>query len=359
LKEPPPSPTLTSMRQQTFQALTVREAVGNQFIREIISKNISDLPANDVLINVLYSSLNYKDALSATGHKGVTKNYPHTPGIDAAGIVIESNKPEFKKGDQVIVTGFDLGMNTPGGFGQYIRVPAQWIVKLSRLALPRRQAGGRQAKNLSLKESMIFGTAGLTAALSLVKLEQMGLNAAKGEVLVTGATGSVGSTAVAILAQIGYHVVAATGKTHEKNFLLEIGAKKVIDREQINDTSGKPLLKERWAGVIDTVGGNILSTAIKSTQYGGSVSCCGLVASHDLHSTIYPFILRGVNLLGIASAEAPIEMKRHIWHKLSTGWKPDCLDRLYTECSLKELEPKIDAMLKGNSTGRTVVNLKL
>ena len=343
--EPPPSHKLPPMGKQTFKALVIREAAKNQFSREITSKNISDLPANDVLIHVRYSSLNYKDALSATGHKGVTKNYPHTPGIDAAGIVVESNKPEFKKGDPVIVTGFDLGMNTPGGFGQYIRVPAQWIVKLP--------------KNLTLQESMIFGTAGFTAALSLVKLEQMGLNTSKGEILVTGATGSVGSMAVAILSKVGYRIVAATGKMHEKKYLLSIGAKEVLHRDDLNDTSDKPLLRERWAGVIDTVGGNTLTTAVKSTQYGGSVSCCGLVSSAELHSTIYPFILRGVNLLGIASAESPIEMKRHIWHKLSAGWKPDCLAALHCECSLEELNFKIDAMLKGNSKGRTVVNLNL
>jgi len=333
------------MSRTTFKAMVVKKLPGNQFIRKITTRNIDDLPANDVLINVLYSSLNYKDALSATGHKGVTKNYPHTPGIDAAGIVIESNKPEFKKGDPVIVTGFDLGMNTPGGFGQYIRVPAQWIVKLPR--------------NLALKESMIFGTAGFTAALSLVKLEQMGLNTSKGEILVTGATGSVGSMAVAILSKVGYRIVAATGKMREKKYLLSIGAKEILHRDEINDTSDKPLLKEHWAGVIDTVGGNILTTAVKSTQSGGSVSCCGLVSSAELHSTIYPFILRGVNLLGIASAESPMEMKRHIWHKLSTGWKPNCLDALYSECSLEELEPKIEAILKGNSKGRTIVNLNL
>lgn len=333
------------MKDKTFKALVIEEIPNKKFQRKIKSKSLDDLPKGDVLINVKYSSLNYKDALSASGNKGVTKNYPHTPGIDAAGIVIDSTDPQIKTGEEVLVTGFDLGMNTSGGFAQYIRVPSKWVITLP--------------EGLTLRECMIYGTAGFTAALSLLKLEQNGLNTSKEEILVTGATGGVGSMAVAILAKIGYRVTAATGKMHKKEYLLKIGAQEVIHRDEINDASDKALFKQRWAGVVDTVGGPILTTALKSTQFGGSVTCCGLVASHTLNTTLFPFILRGVNLLGIASAETPIEVKREVWQKISKEWKVNCLNTIAEECSLEALSEKIDAILKGELKGRIVVNLDL
>ena len=201
---------------QTFNAMVVTETADKKFVREIKEKKLSDLPAGELLIEVKYSSLNYKDALSATGNKGVTRNYPHTPGIDAAGVVAESALPGFVPGDHVIVTGFDLGMNTSGGFGQYIRVPASWVLNLP--------------EHLSLKESMAYGTAGFTAALAVLRMQQHGLIKSHGEVLVTGATGGVGSVAVSLLAKLGFHVVAATGKTDERDFLLGLGAKEIISR---------------------------------------------------------------------------------------------------------------------------------
>ncbi|MFA5060012.1 MAG: YhdH/YhfP family quinone oxidoreductase [Candidatus Omnitrophota bacterium] len=332
------------MDKNSFNALVVREVSEGKFIREIAQRQISDLPVGEVLIRVKYSSLNYKDALSASGHKGVTKKYPHTPGVDAAGIVEESRSSEFKLGEEVIVTGFDLGMNTSGGFGQYIRVPAGWVIK--------------RPEKLSLKECMIYGTAGFTAALSLWKLEKNDLNSSKGDVLVTGATGGVGSMAVAILSKAGYSVSAVTGKAHERDYLLRLGAKEVISREEMDDKSGKVFLKERWAAVIDTVGGNILTTALKSTKFGGSVTCCGMITSNELKTAIFPFILKGINLLGIASAETPLEIKKEIWERLSRQWKIDSFQESAQECSLGELNPKIDMILKGQIRGRVFVDLE-
>ncbi|MDF2838612.1 MAG: quinone oxidoreductase [Evtepia sp.] len=326
-----------------FKSMVVSEHENNTYTIEIVEKEISSLPQGEVLINVKYSSINYKDALSATGNKGVTRKYPHTPGIDAAGIVAESTNDHFKVGDSVLVTGYDLGMNTPGGYGQYIKVPANWVVKLP--------------ENLSLRESMIYGTAGFTAALSVYKLIASGIRPSDGEILVTGATGGVGSLAVSILHKLGYHVIASTGKSDANDLLLEIGAKDIIPREALDDQSGKIMLKEKWAGVIDTVGGNILATALKSTKYGGSVTTCGNVASAKLLTTVYPFILRGISLIGIDSVECDMDLRIKLWNLLSNEWKIDRLDSNVEEVTLHELESKIQLILKGKLVGRTIVNL--
>ncbi|MGH7825047.1 MAG: YhdH/YhfP family quinone oxidoreductase, partial [Candidatus Binatia bacterium] len=328
---------------QTFKAMVVSETAGKNFVREIKQRNLSELPAGELIIEVKYSSLNYKDALSASGNKGVTRKYPHTPGIDAAGVVADSSNRLFAVGDQVIVTGFDLGMNTPGGFGQYISVPSDWAVKLPQ--------------GLSLGDAMSYGTAGFTAALCVMRLMAFGLTKDSGEVLVTGATGGVGSVAVGLLGKLGFNVVAATGKTDEKDFLTALGAKAVISREEANDTSGRPLQKGRWAGVVDTVGGNILATAIKSAKYGGLVAACGHTMSADLAMTVYPFILRGVSLLGVDSVEVPMNTRVRVWQKLAQDWKADFSKDLITECSLDDLSPKIDQILKGGIRGRVVVDL--
>lgn len=329
------------MKSDKFKALVVKEENG-KFIREIGDRNIRDLPDNEVLVNVKYSSLNYKDALSATGNKGVTRRYPHTPGIDAAGIVLESKNSKFKEGNEVLVTGYDLGMNTSGGFGEYINVPADWVVRIP--------------ENLSMKESMILGTAGLTAALALDKMEQVGFDK-DGEVLITGATGGVGSMAIAIFAKQGYKIVAGTGKGDQEKYLKEIGAKSLLSRDEMNDTGKKALLSGRWGGVVDTVGGNILATAIASTKQWGVVAACGNVSSVELHTTVFPFILRGVSLLGINSEKTPIELRERIWAKLANEWKPEKLDIMYEECSLEELNIKIDKILNGYIKGRILVNL--
>lgn len=332
-----------TMDLKTFTAMIVTEHEDQTFVREIREKSIDELPEGDVLVRVNYSSLNYKDALSATGNKGVTKKYPHTPGIDAAGMVEASSSDMFNPGDAVIVTSYDLGMNTPGGFGQYIRVPADWVVSLP--------------ENFSLRESMVYGTAGFTAALSIFRLESMGINPESGPVLVTGATGGVGSLAVAMLAKAGYHVVAASGKPDAKQLLLDIGAQEVIHRDEVNDDSSRPLSRSRWTATVDTVGGNILATALKSTAPQGVVTCCGNVASPKLHITVFPFILRGVSLVGIDSQNCPMEVRRKIWAKLAGEWKLDNLDRLATEITLEALDPKIELILKGKLKGRVCVNL--
>jgi acrylyl-CoA reductase (NADPH) len=328
---------------QSFKAMVVRETPENQFVREVKQQSLKNLSPNEVLIEVQYSSLNYKDALSATGNKGVTRNYPHTPGIDAAGIVAASSHPAFEERDEVVVTGFDLGMNTSGGFGRYIRVPAAWVLRLPG--------------NLTLRESMAYGTAGFTAALCVLKLQTHGLTKESGEVLVTGATGGVGSIAVGILAKAGFHIVAATGKTDQNDFLGRLGAEQVISRTETIDDSGKPMLKGRWAGVVDTVGGDILATAIKSTRYGGCVACCGNAMSADLAVSIFPFILRGVSLLGVNSVEPAIGDRLLAWQKLAQDWKLDLSGDLVSECSLEELNSKIDEILAGGIRGRVVVNL--
>lgn len=331
------------MENISFKALLVTEQAEKQFTKEIVDRKIEDLPEGDVVVQVLYSSLNYKDALSASGHKGITRKFPHTPGIDASGTVAFSENPDFQVGDQVLVIGFDLGMNTPGGYGQYIRVPSEWVMKLP--------------ENLSPKEAMIYGTAGLTAGLMIDKLILNGVTPESGEILVTGATGGVGSLAVAILSHLGYQVTVVTGKLNEKDYLEKLGATLVMSREEFAAPPEKPLLKERWGGVIDTVSGETLSTAIKSTKFGGSVTCCGMVTSINLNTTIFPFILRNVNLLGIASSDNPLEKKKEIWEKLSGAWKIPQLNDLYQECQLEELPKFIDDMLNGQTKGRIVVNL--
>ena len=327
---------------QTFKAMVVSETAEKTFSREVRERALGDLPAGELIIEVKYSSLNYKDALSATGNKGVTRKYPHTPGIDAAGVVADSTTKLFTVGDQVTVTGFDLGMNTSGGFARYISVPALWATKLPQ--------------GLSLKDSMSHGTAGLTAALCIIRLMASGLTKESGEVLVTGASGGVGSVAVAILAKLGFNVVAATGKASEHDFLSGLGAKAIISREEANDTSGRPLQKPRWAGVVDTVGGNILATALKTTKYAGLVAACGNAMSAELNVNVFPFILRGISLLGVDSVEIPMRARQMAWNKLAGEWSID-VGSLVTEVSLEELNPKIDEILKGGIRGRVLINL--
>jgi putative YhdH/YhfP family quinone oxidoreductase len=331
------------MTSEPFKAMVVAAGQDNTYLRQIKDRGIADLPDGDLLIRVKYSSLNYKDALSATGNKGVTRNYPHTPGIDAAGIVAASAVDDFKVGDAVLVTGYDLGMNTCGGFGQYVRVPAEWVV-----ALP---------DGLTLKESMIFGTAGFTAGMGILFLTER-VRPQDGPVLVTGATGGVGSLALAMLAKLGYTVAAVTGKTSEAAYLKGLGASRIIDRAEAADTSGRPLLKSQWAGVLDTVGGQILATAIKAALPWGTVTCCGNVASPDLPLTVFPFILRGVRLIGIDSQNCPMDVRLKVWQNLAGPWKIEGLHDLCKEISLEGLSENIDLILEGRQKGRVVVNLE-
>lgn len=329
--------------KSTYKSFVVREKEDGNFSRDIEDKALPVLGKDEVIIKVAYAALNYKDALSANGHKGITKEYPHTPGVDAAGVVVQSSNELYLEGDEVIVTSYDFGMNTSGGFQEYIKVPASWPVHLP--------------EGLSLEESMILGTGGFTAALSLYKMEENKQSPKMGPVLVTGSTGGVGSMAVSILAKRGYDVIASTGKESEHQYLKELGATEIISRTDVDDQSGRPLLRYKWAGVIDTVGGNTLATAIKATNRNGNIAVCGLVASPEINTTVYPFILNGVNLLGIETAETPREWRIKIWELLSSEWKPDNLNKIKKIISLDQLNSHIDLMIKGNSKGRVVVKM--
>ncbi len=326
-----------------FKALVVSETAEKRYAHEVLERSVEDLPAGEVLIRVRYSSLNYKDALSASGNRGVTRRYPHTPGIDAAGEVAASDSDRFRPGDKVLCCCYNLGMNLPGGYGQYIRVPAAWVMSCP--------------EGLSLREAMMYGTGGFTAALSVEKLIGHGVKPEDGKVLVTGATGGVGSLSVAILAKAGFQVVAASGKSDQADFLRRLGAAEVVDREAVTDRKGLALLKGKWAGVVDTVGGEILATALKSVKYGGVVTCCGNVASPELATTVYPFILRGVSLVGIEAAECDMATRERVWAKLAGVWRIDGIADMVTEVGLAGLSVQIESMLAGRHRGRIVVNL--
>lgn len=330
------------MENTKFNAFMVEEQ-DSGFVRNIKTRSVSDLPENDLLIKVRYSSLNYKDALSASGNKGVTKNYPHTPGIDAVGTVVNPDNKKFREGEKVIVTSYDLGMNTAGGFGQYIRVPSDWALKLP--------------EEMSMKESMIMGTAGLTAGMSIFRLTEY-IKPEHGKVVVSGATGGVGALSVAILAKLGFEVSAISGKEKEHDFLLKLGASEVIARKDFEQENTRPMTKGCFAGAIDTVGGSILDNIVKSMQPMGVITCCGNVASAQLNLTVFPFILRGISLIGIDSQNYPMAGREIVWNKLAKNWKPDILMEVYNEISFAELNDNIDLMLDGKLKGRTVLNLE-
>lgn len=324
----------------TFRALMVREDEG------IFKSKVEDVPfdemiENDILIKVAYSSVNYKDALSASGNKGVTRKFPHIPGIDAVGKVVSSRSNRFNKGDNVIVTGYDLGMNTWGGFGQYISVPAEWIIPLP--------AG------LTPLEAMSFGTAGLTAGISVYNLIKSGITPNSGKIVVSGATGGVGSLSAAILSKIGYNVIAISGKGTDY-FQRTLGVSEVISREDfIGKYDARTMSSTDFAAGIDCVGGKILSGIIKSLHYNGVVTCCGNVASGDLNTSIYPFILRGVKLIGIDSVEQPLQFKEEIWNLLAKDFKPEFLSDMVQVISMDELTHALDTILKGGAKRRFVV----
>jgi acrylyl-CoA reductase (NADPH) len=327
----------------TFKALLIEKTAEGKFARRIVERELAHLPAGDLLVDVKYSSLNYKDALSATGNPGVTRNFPHTPGIDAAGVVLESSASAFRPGDSIVAIGFDLGMNTPGGYGRRIRIPAGWAVPLP--------------KGLTLESSMILGTAGFTAALAVDKLERAGMTPTSGPVLVTGATGGVGSVAVMLLAKLGYAVTAVTGKPEQAALLESIGARAIITREAALEGANRPLLKEQWGGVVDTVGGDLLFNAIKSLRYGCSLAACGLVASPNVTASVLPFILRHVNWLGVDSVQLPLAQKQAIWDKLAGPWRLDGLARIERKLAFADLSAAIDAILAGKMVGRGVLDL--
>ena len=327
-----------------YKALVVHQIDKNRYEKNIEQLDIDNLPNGDVLIRVHYSSLNYKDALSCMGNRGVTRHYPHTPGIDAAGIVEYSSSSNFNPGDLVVVISYDLGQNTPGGFGQFIRVPSSWVMPLT--------------KGISLYESMIYGTAGFTAGLAIDKRQRQGILPENGPIVVTGATGGVGSISIALLSRLGYSVTASSGKKYADIFLKRLGASKVIDRTVLSNKSGFNLLKEEWAGAIDSVGGNTLATLLKSCKQNGAVVSIGLVESSDLNITVFPFILRGVSLLGLSASETTMEGRKKIWEKLSNEWIPENIDDLATNCNLESLGYEIDKIIAGDQIGRVVVDMR-
>ena len=328
----------------TYRALVVREAADGTYARAIETLPFSNLPHHEVTIRVATAALNYKDALSANGHKGITKKYPHTPGVDAAGTVVHDESGTFTPGSPVICTSYDLGMNTAGGFAEFIRVPAHWV-----LPLPDR---------LSFDDAMVFGTAAYTAGLALYKLEMCGQNPGMGPIAVTGATGGVGSMAIALLAHAGYEVIAVTGTTNSHAYLHELGASTILDRAAANDPSERVLLRTQWAGAIDNVGGNTLATLLKACGRNGSVASVGLVDSPQLNTTVYPFILNGVNLLGVDSAETPRTLREEIWRRLATTWCFKLPPTAATFTSLDAIPAHIDAMLLGKTQGRIVARIQ-
>ncbi len=327
--------------KSTYKAFRIEEE-NEKFVSAIKEMPFETVEEGEVLIKVHYSSLNYKDALSASGNKGVTRNYPHTPGIDAVGVISESKSDKFKVGEEVLVTSYDLGMNTNGGFAEYVKVPENWVVKLP--------------KKLSMKEAMIFGTAGLTAGMSVLRLVET-VKPEDGTIVVSGATGGVGSVSVMILSKLGYKVAAITGKESEKQYLTDLGATEVILRKDFEELQNRPLLKPVFAGAIDTVGGVILENMIKSVNPLGVVTACGNAASIKLELTVFPFILRGVSLIGIDSQNYPMKYREQVWNKLADEWKLDNLENNATTISLDELSEKLSLMLAGKLKGRTILKV--
>jgi NADPH2:quinone reductase len=324
-----------------FKAFRISDA-GGKVSGTIVDATLDDLSDGEVVIAAAYSSVNYKDALAATGAAKILKRFPIVGGIDVAGTVVSSTDMRFHKGDRVLVTGYDLGVGNDGGYSAYVRVPADWVV-----ALPT---------GLSLLDVMALGTAGFTAAMSVLRLEQNGLTLGAGPVVVTGATGGVGSIAVAILARLGYEVTAITRKDSEHDYLRSLGAKSVLPRSAV-EKSARPLEKSKWAAAVDPVGGDTLAWLTKTMSYGGSIANSGLTGGIELHTTVVPFILRGVNLLGIDSVMCPMPLRLEIWRRLATDMKPPMLAGIARQIDLAGLPDAFATLAAGNARGRFVVNV--
>lgn len=328
---------------QPFDALVVNKQE-DQFSVKLQKLAIQDLPEGEILIQVRYSGINYKDSLATIPNGNIVKTYPLVPGIDLAGIVVSSKDPRFQEGDEVIATSYEIGVSHFGGYSEYARIPVKWVVPLP--------------KGLTLKEAMIIGTAGFTAALSVLRLEENGVSPEKGRVLVTGATGGVGSFAVSILSSLGYQVEASTGKESEQEYLENLGATSIITRKEVFDGKIKALAKQKWAAAVDPVGGEPLASLLSQIQYGGSVAVSGLTAGINLSTTVFPFILRGVSLLGIDSVYCPMEVRLKVWNKLATDFKPLNIESfIQQEITLQQLPEVLPTLLKGQARGRTIVKL--
>lgn len=343
IPSPPARSEIPSPPADSFVAF-LAERDDDQVRRSVATLTPADLPAGDVVVEVAWSSVNYKDALATTPSGQVARISPLVPGVDLAGTVVASTAPEVGVGAQVVVHGYDLGVAHHGGFAAYARVPAAWVVPLPA--------------TLSARQAMTIGTAGFTAALSVQHLEGHGLVPDAGPVLVTGASGGVGSMAVSILARRGYEVVASTGKAAEHAWLRRAGAAAIIDRAELASEGRRSLERERWVAAVDCVGGTTLATILRSLRYGGAVAASGLTGGPGLSTTVFPFILRGVALLGVDSVQTPIDQRRQVWDRLASDLRPPDLDDLVAEeVGLEGLEPVLDAILAGRVRGRTLVRL--
>lgn len=327
---------------ETFEALWVTETDTCRHEQTLITRKISDLPDHPVLIRVHYSSLNFSDALSAFGAQDNAPEVPHTPGVDAAGVVVSDASGTFQPGDAVIVTGYGLGLNTPGGLAEYIRVPVEWVVTCPQ--------------GLSVRQAMIYGTAGLTAILCINKLLMAGAKPEDGDVAVTGATGGVGSMAVALLAQLGFSVAAITGKLESSRWLTQLGATKVIDRHSLDDITESSLIRPRWGHGIDCLGGEYLFALVKSLRYGGSVAACGLASATPFQASLTPFLQRNVNLLGVDAIDLSLAEKARAWAQLG-ALKPDFLERMAEEIPLGQVPQYLVQIHNGHALGRYLVRL--
>lgn len=329
---------------ERFRALVV-DKTENQFSVKVQSLSLDDLSEGEVLVRVAYSGINYKDGLAASPEGRVVRSYPTVPGIDLAGTVAASTDPRFHEGDEVLATSYELGVGHSGGFSEYARVPADWVISLP--------------KGLSHREAMILGTSGLTAALSIHRMEENGLRPENGPVLVTGATGGVGSHAVSMLAASGYEVAASTGKALEHDYLRDLGAASILNREELYPDRVKPLTKERWAGAVDPVGGAALPHILSAVRRGGSVALSGLTGGAEFTGAVFPFILRGVNLLGIDSAYCPLPLRQRLWERMASDLKPPRLEAMvHAETTLDELPDALQHILQSGVRGKVVVKLK-
>ncbi len=326
---------------ETFKAFRIVSDAG-RVQGSIVDARLGELSGGDVVIRAAYSSVNYKDALAATGSVRILKRFPLIGGIDVSGIVVSSSDARVREGERVIVTGYDMGVANDGGYAGYVRVPADWVVPLP--------------DGLSPFEAMVLGTAGFTAGLAVIRLERLGMTAGGGPVAVTGATGGVGSIAVAALGTLGYRVTAITGKDDAHDYLRALGAREVVSRHTLN-MDPRPLGKATWGGAIDAVGGDLLSWLVRTTNYWGGVASTGLTGGTDVHLTVMPFILRGVSLVGIDSVACPMGIRREVWRRLASDMKPRDLPSIAREIPLDGLPDAFATLLDGRARGRFVVNL--
>lgn len=326
-----------------YRAIVV-DKQGDAFTVATKELSESDLPAGEVTIRVEWSSINYKDGLALSPNGRVLRSYPMVPGVDLAGTVAESSDSRFSSGDKVVVTGYDVGVAHPGGFAELARIPADWVMPLP--------------EGLTTKEAMALGTAGMTAAMSVEALEHNGLRPDQGTVIVTGSTGGVGSTAVSMLAQLGYTVAGSTGKATEHDFLRSLGATEILSREDVSAESNRPMETERWAGAVDPVGGATTAYLIRTMKYGSSIALSGLTGGNAVLTTVFPFILRGVSLLGIDSVFCPMPKRQHVWARMGRDLKPKgLLDSIAVETDLDGVAAVCADILGGKVKGRTLVRL--